>query len=187
MLSLAAITNASGEGIVWSQLVSRDYTLANQDHLSTNNLLWSPKTYRLVHILCDRETFLFLARPSKYHEIDLGVCGTVFGLMHSASFSMNFSVSLWVSIWDWAPGEVHLTLQGFIGDGHALGNSTTAQTRLFIPPLEDRGQEIIWPHMLNDWTTLVSMCCSERWWRQNKDNINCKIDTLRSISLTRWH
>lgn len=62
----------------------------------------------------------------------------------------------------------------------------TAQARLFIPLLEDRGQEIIWPHMLNDCTTLVCMCCSERWSRQNKIYMNCKIDTLRSTSLTHW-
>lgn len=95
--------------------------------------------------------------------------------MHSAIFSVDISVSLWISIWDWAPEKVHLTLQGFIGAAHALGNSTGQI--VYPSSWEQRSGNHLATHG-NDWTTLVCMHCSERWWRQNKYFIICKIDTL---------
>lgn len=92
ILSLVAITNASGEGIVWSQFISRAGTLENQDHLSTNNFLCSPRPYGLVRIFCEWETFLFLARPWKNHEIELDVCK-----LYLASCILPSSV--WTSVW----------------------------------------------------------------------------------------
>lgn len=161
------------ERVLSGASLSPGLILENQDHLSTNNFLCSPRPYGLVRIFCEWETFLF---PWKYREIELDVCNTVFGLMRSAIFSVDFSVSLWISIWDWAPEKVHLTLQGFIGAAHALGNSTGQI--VYPSSWEQRSGNHLATHG-NDWTTLVCMHCSERWWRQNKYFIICKIDTLR--------
>lgn len=89
----------------------------------------------------------------------------------------------------WAYGFQYETelQRKFIGPSRGLQELDmpweTAQVRLFIPSLGDRGQEVIWPFMLNDWKTLVCICCSERWWRQNKYCNNCRIGPWRSISL----